>query len=276
MKKILYFLMVFILLNYSKAQVGINTTTPHSSSSIDIQATNKGVSFPQIFLKSKTDVTTIPNPKESLLVYNTNDNLTGGKGLYFWNGKSWDFFFSDLNESNLKNLTKSYSVTNNTTYSLSAPANYYDNTNHSLQESIYADLCWTVLTDATKTIKIDRASNEIVFTITGMIQANNYNTGGSTLNVIGIFIDDKLVDIKPFDLKFSDRCAFRSFKVYGYTQNVAVGNHTVKFAIRNRSSSQDTTIAFGGRNNSSTCNNILTNDEAKISGVILVNQPFNF
>jgi hypothetical protein len=42
-------------------------------------------------LQSTTDVTTIPNPAVSLLVYNTNASMTlgNGKGFYYWDGAKW-------------------------------------------------------------------------------------------------------------------------------------------------------------------------------------------
>lgn len=275
--KNIYYLFTFFFSVYSvNAQVGINTTSPHASSTLEVYANNKGVSFPKVSLQSKNDVTTIPNPKESLIIYNTNGSLAGGKGYYFWNGTSWDFIFDDMNAYNLQNMTKYYSAINNTTYSFTAPTNFYGNANHTLSESITDNGTWTVIDDLTKSILVDRPLNEIIFTITGMVQANNTTNNGSILTSMGIFIDDILVDIKPFDLKLADNCSFRSFKLYGYTKNVDAGTHTVKFAIRNRTSAQATTIAFGGRNTDSTCNNTLSNDEAKISSVILIHQPFNF
>lgn len=277
MKNILLFTAMLMVFYLPKAQVGINTRIPNSSSILDIYATNKGVTFPNIALLSSTNGTSpILNPKESLLVYNTNSALSGGKGYYYWNAGAWEFIFNDLNSYNLQNLTKYYSAINNTTYNFTAPGNFYGNANHNIGENITLNGPWTEITDLTKTIIIDRSLNEIIFTINGMIQANNSVSNGDILSTIGIFIDNILVDIKPFNLKLTTNCSFRSFTLYGLTKNVAPGSHTVKFAIRNRTSSQNITLAFGGRNMNSLCNNILSDDESKISAVILINQPFNF
>ncbi len=40
-------------------------------------------------LTSETDVTTIPSPTTSLLIYNTNESLPYGVGYYYWNGTKW-------------------------------------------------------------------------------------------------------------------------------------------------------------------------------------------
>jgi hypothetical protein len=55
------------------SQVGINTTTPDPSSILDIVSTNKGLLIPRVSLTGNTDVTTIPNPANGLLVYNLVD-----------------------------------------------------------------------------------------------------------------------------------------------------------------------------------------------------------
>ncbi|GEN70897.1 hypothetical protein CLA01_09690 [Chryseobacterium lathyri] len=55
------------------SQVGINTTTPNPSSILDIVSTNKGLLIPRVSLTGNTDVTTIPNPANGLLVYNLVD-----------------------------------------------------------------------------------------------------------------------------------------------------------------------------------------------------------
>ncbi|MEI6750758.1 MAG: hypothetical protein WCM93_16500, partial [Bacteroidota bacterium] len=59
--------------------VGINNTgsAPAASAMLDVSATNKGLLIPQIALTGVFDITTIPNPAVSLLVYNT----TTGSGL---------------------------------------------------------------------------------------------------------------------------------------------------------------------------------------------------
>lgn len=68
--------------------VAINATgnLPDSSSMLDIQSTNKGLLIPHVSLASLSDTTTIPGPAHSLLVYNTNAAITGGKGYYYNSG----------------------------------------------------------------------------------------------------------------------------------------------------------------------------------------------
>jgi hypothetical protein len=57
----------------TQAQVSINTsgTGPAASSMLDVSSTNKGVLFPQVSIDSLKDVTSIPNPAQGLIVFNT-------------------------------------------------------------------------------------------------------------------------------------------------------------------------------------------------------------
>lgn len=77
-------LLIFVLFLFSlvglNAQVGVNTTTPDPSSMLDVTSSEKGILIPRVSLTGSTDVTTIPNPANSLFVYNTavvNDVIEG-------------------------------------------------------------------------------------------------------------------------------------------------------------------------------------------------------
>ena len=111
-----------------------------------------------------------------------------------------------------------------------------------------------------------------------MVHANNANVSGRAVTSFGFFIDDKLVDIKPISIDFDQSCTYRGFTIYATASNLAVGSHVFKFAIRNRSTSSTEnglSITFGGKNPSASCTNI-SDDEAKLSGTIFVNQPYEF
>ncbi|MCE7070073.1 hypothetical protein LZG74_07170 [Dyadobacter sp. CY327] len=63
--------------------VGINTYYPDPSAALDVQATNKGVLLPRVFLQSNTDAGTVANPERGLLIFNTNPGLLDKEGFYF-------------------------------------------------------------------------------------------------------------------------------------------------------------------------------------------------
>lgn len=77
-------------------QVGINTTNPHSSAALDINASTKlgGLLIPRVNLLSTSDITTITNPQTGLLVYNLNSNSNPldpiyANYLYRFDGNRW-------------------------------------------------------------------------------------------------------------------------------------------------------------------------------------------
>jgi hypothetical protein len=67
---------------YCHSQVGIGTTVPHQSSSLDITSNNSGLLIPRML---EVDRTTIATPAEGLLVYQT-DNTSG---FYYFDGDLW-------------------------------------------------------------------------------------------------------------------------------------------------------------------------------------------
>ncbi|MEZ4853482.1 hypothetical protein [Flavobacterium sp.] len=91
MKQLIYIL-VFVTSFTCVAQIGINTTTPHNSSALDVVATDKGVLIPRVTLTSTTNQSPIPvsvTPQESILVYNTATANDVIPGFYYWNGNKW-------------------------------------------------------------------------------------------------------------------------------------------------------------------------------------------
>jgi len=73
--------------------VGIGTATPHSSARLHIEDNARGLLIPRVALTGTNDVTTIPNPATSLLVYNPNPAGSGATavtpGFYYWDGSRW-------------------------------------------------------------------------------------------------------------------------------------------------------------------------------------------
>src|SRR5690606_5348334 len=84
-------LLTFVLITtFAMAQVGIGTTTPATSSILDITASDKGMLIPRVDLEDLNTESPILNPEKSLMVWNT-DLGNGGvhEGFYYWNGTLW-------------------------------------------------------------------------------------------------------------------------------------------------------------------------------------------
>lgn len=100
------FISFFIGFNILFAQVGLGTSTPNSSSVLDIDVSTltpkKGFLLPRLQLLNNIDITTVQNPAVGLLVYNLLDSGTGTNQVfanmyYFWNGTRWTSL-SDIEE----------------------------------------------------------------------------------------------------------------------------------------------------------------------------------
>src|SRR5688572_18280869 len=89
MKKIVLLACTCALVSTSSLRsqsVGINTTSPHLSSQLDITSTNKGLLIPRIAFANRP-----ASPATCLLIYQT-DNTPG---FYYYNGTSWILLLSE-------------------------------------------------------------------------------------------------------------------------------------------------------------------------------------
>lgn len=71
--------------------INADASLPHSSAMLDVKNSNKGLLIPRVALTSTADVTTIPSPATSLMVYNTTAAGAGPTAVvpgYYSTGKS--------------------------------------------------------------------------------------------------------------------------------------------------------------------------------------------
>ncbi|MFC7774289.1 hypothetical protein [Flavobacterium sp. GCM10027622] len=100
MKKIYVGVLVVLTLPMF-AQIGVGTTTPNTSSILDVSSSNRGFLLPRVALTSLTDVVTVPNPAKGLLVYNKGTGGLTQEGIFVWNELSWKpFVYDSVNEFN--------------------------------------------------------------------------------------------------------------------------------------------------------------------------------
>ena len=80
---------------HAQSGIGIGVELPHGSTILDVEASDKGISLPNVALTSLTAYSPIPmEPKDGLLVFNTTENVAQlTKGFYYWGtlgtGKGW-------------------------------------------------------------------------------------------------------------------------------------------------------------------------------------------
>lgn len=91
---------------FAKAQVGINTESPHPTAALDLSNNpNKGLLTPKVALQSIRDDTTISNPKKGLMVFNTTSNSSLSPGYYYYNNEKWEPFYNTTDEV-VQNISK--------------------------------------------------------------------------------------------------------------------------------------------------------------------------
>ncbi len=93
-------ILFFISIATVNGQVGIGTNAPDNSAVLDVKSTNKGVLIPRVALTGTNDVTTIADPANGLMVYNTATANTGStkviaNNFYYFNGTVWKLVLND-------------------------------------------------------------------------------------------------------------------------------------------------------------------------------------
>lgn len=71
--KYIFLAISMFVIQFSFGQVGIDTDTPDESSILDINSTKRGLRMPSVALTGRNDITTIPNPGDGLMVFNSAD-----------------------------------------------------------------------------------------------------------------------------------------------------------------------------------------------------------
>jgi len=87
MKHLILLLMLFFT-SVAYAQIGILTDTPHASSALEIESTNKGLLIPRITLSTNINSPDpVSGPAVGLLIFNSGANQP--VGFYYWSGSKW-------------------------------------------------------------------------------------------------------------------------------------------------------------------------------------------
>jgi hypothetical protein len=285
MKNIYLRLLFFVLGSLVYAQsgsVGIGTNTPNESAILDMVSSNKGLMIPKVSLNATnaSDYSFMATqPTISLLVFNTNAALPAGTGLYYWDGTKWVFYFNSANINLLLGITKYYSkIYPNTLFSFA-----YNSELSSVSSFVNGTALatpWIKIPETNDTpfnIVIDRVKNNTVITLTGMVQLRNTAAGEENRNVnygLGIFVDNQLISSKAVSLSTDTRCGYQEFTINGFVDDLSVGTHTITFGAMNRSGNAGSTSLYFGRQ-AGGCEN-LSDDEVRISSVVLVSQPLPY
>ncbi|MGV0923193.1 hypothetical protein [Empedobacter tilapiae] len=223
--------------------------------------------------KTNVNITTNTNLESSLLIYNTN-TIGNAKGPYFWFNYSstqgaWTPFVNSLNKDVLLNLnyltnrtgasgSDIYSATNNPD-----SGSYKDSWINNIGDDINtASKRWQVMPSYSSSFNIYNTRNILNLKLFGFAEAYYSASTASNFSFeVGIFIDDKLAVYSPFVITNNKnrKCTYETYNLVGLLQNLSVGNHTIKVAVKNRNvlsanGSNSVRVEYNTRN--SNCNNI--------------------
>ncbi len=110
MNKTIFLISFFLYSIVASSQVGINTTDLDPSAALKVVSDKAGILIPRVTLNSTTDVSTILNPIESLLIFNSIVKNDIEVGYYYWSGTKWE----KLSADSKINAQASFSNTNTT------------------------------------------------------------------------------------------------------------------------------------------------------------------
>lgn len=303
MKKICAIILSFVTISSMTGQmlitnktVAASGATPHPSAMLELRSTNQGFLIPRVALTSPTDQVTVPNPVEGTVVvctttrtdYSTLPNLI--PTITVWDGTQW--VFSHLRENVILDLDKvmNFIFDNSGAVSISS----FPSSSPSFAYGS-GTTGWNILIDSNAsatTVKpafefdYNKAKQKMVIDVEGVSTVNN-NAGARYGYVVGIFVENKLVNAQKFyRTSTSGSCSFHKYniraildddtdsptqilnKLAGQTYNVKIGIQPLQIGETGESSF--TNLIFG--NAASGCDNLNADTAKSYMNVLTIEQ----
>lgn len=221
-----------------------------NSAILKLDSNTKGVLFPRIPLSSNVDITTVPNPQNANVVFNTNSTATLPQTFAYFDTGKWNALLTTEQVQarfDLVNISSVSSVGNITITGFNPGA-------INLGTGIAG---WTSL-GITDNKTFTRTKNSLAFTTEGMAQLDK-SSNQYFEYAIGIFVDDVLVVVRKYHKQTEDfTCSWHKFVLNGVVNNLSVGNHVIKVMAKNISSTSNSatqSIVYGGVAQSSNAGN---------------------
>ncbi|MDH1604106.1 hypothetical protein [Empedobacter sp. GD03739] len=226
------------------SQVGIGTEKPHTT--LDINGTtnvSKEIRF------NGTDAKIGTAGKQG--------DLISGNAL---NNNFWKNF--DLPEGFLEGMVLTGSYANSTFNGVSFPGTSSSSTLAVpyTKGQVMASH-WKELSDLNQKIKISKSVNLVTISVQTLVQTSDQNSSFAC----GIYLDDKL-DFVRLGTVNAGVGNYRTLNLNATLSNMALGEHTIKFACAERNIPTGTTLNIGKPIITTNLNNVM----AKTSSVILV------
>jgi hypothetical protein len=219
---------LFLLCSFTSAlrsqNVAINATgaAANTSAMLDVSATNKGVSFPNVSLVSETDAATIPTPMKGLMVFNTNTAMPCGSGLYYNNGTPgapvWTCFTKTIKNLHAFDISGRAGV--NTTANTLQPG---------------CSITFVIPTGQTADVKIDAFLGALA------------SLGGTSAGFDAvIYFDGAFLPKGGWSRLILNANTFGVATLSTFVANVAAGSHTIELRSSRSSNNGACTLSIGG------------------------------
>ncbi|MCD0477387.1 hypothetical protein LPB90_02890 [Chryseobacterium sp. LC2016-29] len=275
MKKIFNIILVVSIPCMFFSQVVItDKATPalDNTAVLKLDSDKKGFLLPRIPLTSNMDATTVLNPQNGNIVFNTNSTSSLPQTVTYFEVDRWNAVYTkDL-------LQPKLDVVNSSSVSSTASTTITGFTPGAI--NLGSGITGWVSLGVTDSKTITRIHNSFAFTVEGMTQldasANEYYE-----YAIGVFVDDVLVVVRKYHKQKEDfTCSWNKFILNGVVNNLSIGNHSIKVMARNISSTSNLAtqkIVYAGaatRSDGGTCDN-MSSFLAKISLNITVVESIN-
>jgi hypothetical protein len=265
MKKIFNFILVVSIPCMFFSQVVItDKTTPalDNTAVLKLDSDKKGFLLPRIPLTSNMDATTVLNPQNGNIVFNTNATSSLPQTVTYFEVDRWNAVYTkDLLQPKLDVVNiSSVSSTASTTITGFTPGAI----------NLGSGITGWVSLGVTDSKTFTRIHNSFAFTVEGMTQLDA-STNEYYEYAIGVFVDDVLVVVRKYHKQKEDfTCSWNKFILNGVVNNLSIGNHSIKVMARNISSTSNLAtqkIVYAGaatRSDGGTCDN-MSSFLAKIS-----------
>lgn len=113
MKKILFYLTLFLMTVQVQAQVAIGTTSPNVNSILELNSDHRGFLLPRLALSSSANPSPLSTFEAGMTVYNSATAGDVTPGLYFSDGNKW-ISIADASKKPWNNATTNAAATSNT------------------------------------------------------------------------------------------------------------------------------------------------------------------
>ena len=176
MRKILIVFILSVCTSWMQGQIGLGTSSPHSSAALQLDADSAGFLIPKIALTGIHDSITVVSPADGLMVY-CNGSSAMANGFYYWQDNQWVAISNLPNASDLGYILGGGSNASPPNYLLPLSGGTYS----------WSDYPEFQAAHATTPSQLIVSSSATTFTLVDLNSASRFIRGGTSAGVQQVF-----------------------------------------------------------------------------------------